>query len=495
MPRPDTSQSSRTGCSEVTCGSDAVVLARALLWHGRFDDARDVLERLSDSDDAMDPETVTELLIARPWLRSTHPSFLAHLRQSTGEQSRTAVVSVAANRRLEAALALADVLTRGPREEVLEAVQRILRGCRLDEMSMDTVESALLTLTYAGRPDKAAPWCDLFSVEASSRHAPSRQARLAAIRAEIAIRQGDMPGAEHHARVALDIIPLSSWGVAVGGPLSSLILASTAMGKYDAVHEHLDQPVPEAMFQTRYGLHYLQARGRYSMATEHPALALRDFQRCGELMGRWNLDVPGLVPWRTDAAEACLHLGRPDQAQQLAEAQLRRCGPAAPRVHGIAMRLLAAAGEVRHRPMLLRQAAELLQAGGDRYELARVLFDLVEAYNALGEYRRAGMIAGRAHTVAQECHAEPLSRVLSRDGDGDGDEISVAAEPAGALSDAERRVAVLAAAGYTNREISGKLYITISTVEQHLTRTYRKLNITRRADLPSSLEFGNPVTA
>jgi DNA-binding CsgD family transcriptional regulator len=206
--------------------------------------------------------------------------------------------------------------------------------------------------------------------------------------------------------------------------------------------------------------------------------------------------VPGLIPWRVDAAEACLLAGRHDQAQELIEGQLRRCGPAAPRVHGMAMRLLAATGEVRHRPMLLRQAAELLQTSGDRYELARALLDLVEAYQALGEYRRAGMIASRALRVARECHADPLTRTLVRD-DVDEDKPSdeVPEFLTTVLSDAERRVAVLAAAGYTNREIAGKLYITISTVEQHLTRTYRKLNITRRADLPPSLEFGGAVTS
>jgi DNA-binding CsgD family transcriptional regulator len=48
-------------------------------------------------------------------------------------------------------------------------------------------------------------------------------------------------------------------------------------------------------------------------------------------------------------------------------------------------------------------------------------------------------------------------------------------------------VAALAAEGYTNREISGRLFITVSTVEQHLTRIYRKLNVTRRTELPASL--------
>ncbi|WP_061289120.1 helix-turn-helix transcriptional regulator [Herbidospora cretacea] len=491
-------------------GGDAAVLARALLWHGRTADAREVLEHLALDADPADAEAAGELAVAHPWLRVTHPAFLAELRAGRagtsreteegerrhglfGEPVRRAAMSVAASRRLEATSALAEVLTRGPREGLADGIERLLRGSRLEEMSLDTVESALLALTYAGAHDRAAPWCDLFSVEAASRHAPSRQARLDAIKAEIAVRQGDLPAAEQSARQALATIPPTSWGVAVGGPIAGLVLAATAMGRYDTVGEFLDRPVPDAMFETRYGLLYLYARGRYSLATGHPAAALRDFQACGELVRKWELDVPGFIPWRIDAAEACLRVGRQDQARQLVESQLRRCGPAAKRVQGMAMRVLAATGEVRHRPMLLRQSAELLQVGGDRYELARALLDLVEAYQSLGEYRRAGMITGRALSVARECQAEPLSRTLFRDGD-DKKTAEAAPAPATGLSDAERRVAVLAAAGYTNREIAGKLYITVSTVEQHLTQTYKKLNITRRADLPPSLEFGSPLT-
>ncbi|MCX4784663.1 AAA family ATPase [Streptomyces sp. NBC_01221] len=65
----------------------------------------------------------------------------------------------------------------------------------------------------------------------------------------------------------------------------------------------------------------------------------------------------------------------------------------------------------------------------------------------------------------------------SGDGDGDGD----------VLSEAERRVAELAALGHTNRQISRRLFITVSTVEQHLTRVYRKLDVKRRTDLAERL--------
>jgi DNA-binding CsgD family transcriptional regulator len=58
------------------------------------------------------------------------------------------------------------------------------------------------------------------------------------------------------------------------------------------------------------------------------------------------------------------------------------------------------------------------------------------------------------------------------------------------LSDAERRVAALAVQGHTNQQIARQLFITVSTVEQHLTRVYRKLRINSRSDLPFSLASG-----
>ncbi|TWG09462.1 helix-turn-helix transcriptional regulator [Actinoplanes teichomyceticus] len=57
------------------------------------------------------------------------------------------------------------------------------------------------------------------------------------------------------------------------------------------------------------------------------------------------------------------------------------------------------------------------------------------------------------------------------------------AEDGARLTDAEQRVAALAAAGNTNRQIAERLFITVSTVEQHLTKIYRKLNLRSRSGL------------
>ncbi|PNE13396.1 hypothetical protein B1H26_40750 [Amycolatopsis sp. BJA-103] len=44
-----------------------------------------------------------------------------------------------------------------------------------------------------------------------------------------------------------------------------------------------------------------------------------------------------------------------------------------------------------------------------------------------------------------------------------------------------------------DREISAKLFITVSTVEQHLTRIYRKLQVRRRVELSGRLRMADCV--
>jgi DNA-binding NarL/FixJ family response regulator len=52
-----------------------------------------------------------------------------------------------------------------------------------------------------------------------------------------------------------------------------------------------------------------------------------------------------------------------------------------------------------------------------------------------------------------------------------------------ALTEGERRVAELAAQGFTNPEIASQLFMSRRTVEANLARVYRKLGIRSRAEL------------
>ncbi|HEU5333238.1 MAG TPA: AAA family ATPase [Actinocrinis sp.] len=467
-------------------GSDTVVLAKALLWHGRFAEAAEALTTLDASSEKAGPETAAELRATRPWLRSSYAPLMEFIPAAADhpEAARDASATET-RRRIDAANALDCVLTDGPSQWAVGEAERILRATRLETMGMDTAESALLALVYAEHPHRAAPWCDALIDGARTREAPGRRARLRAIRSEIAVRLGDLPGAERHAAEALEIMPASGWGVCLGSCLGSLITALTAMGRQDEAARTVNLPVPAAMLQSRFGLHYLRARGRWQLATGDLDGARADFEHCGELMRRWELDVPGLIPWRTDVAETLLARGERGPARRLLEDQLSRCEEkSSPRTWGSATRLFAAAAEPRHRPALLHQATNALQASGDRYLLAVALADLTAAYRELGQPHRARVVGRRAWAIAVECGAEPLSRALAAHA---GPAESEPTTTLAALSDAERRVVDLVAVGHTNREIARRLYVTPSTVEQHLTHAYRKLNVSCRADLVVAL--------
>jgi DNA-binding CsgD family transcriptional regulator len=273
--------------------------------------------------------------------------------------------------------------------------------------------------------------------------------------------------------------------VAIGIPLSSLMLTAIATRKHEDAVEHLRTPVPEAMFETPYGLLYLCARGEYYLATGRTQAALADFQACGDRMVKWGLDLPGLVPWRTKAAEAYLVMGDTLRARELSKEQLARVGSRPSRTRGISLRALAVTSHPGQRTPLLRESAELLRDSGARLELAYTFTELSNTHLALGERSRAHWAARQARDLAERCGAHSLAHTIEITDPGLREPVNgVETKPLTQLSDAERRVAMLAAYGYTNCQIARKLYITVSTVEQHLTRVYRKLGVAGRAELP-----------
>jgi DNA-binding CsgD family transcriptional regulator len=271
-----------------------------------------------------------------------------------------------------------------------------------------------------------------------------------------------------------------------------MVFASTLMGLRREAAEWLSYPLEDFAFQTLFGVEYLNARGHHYLLTGRPNAAAEDFLKCGELVVKWRMDTPGVVSWRTGAAEAFLAMGDRRRAQELVREHLNQPAFGRSRTLGAALRLdavMSKPGGVRLAE--LRKAVDFLESSGDRVELVKALADQGDAHYELGDTARARMVMQRAWDLADRCGATALSARFSpelvRGYTVVPEQIGRRHDNAIGLSEAERRVARLAAQGYTNRQIGERLYISVSTVEQHLTRIYRKLRVRHRTDIPLSV--------
>jgi len=117
------------------------------------------------------------------------------------------------------------------------------------------------------------------------------------------------------------------------------------------------------------------------------------------------------------------------------------------------------------------EAAEALALLGDGHGARKLASEQLDLAN-LAQRGGLRLIARRARDELLAAGARPRRDMLT------GPE---------ALTPAEHRIAALAAAGHTNREIAEQLYITLRTVETHLTHAFQKLQITTRAQLADSM--------
>jgi DNA-binding CsgD family transcriptional regulator len=106
-----------------------------------------------------------------------------------------------------------------------------------------------------------------------------------------------------------------------------------------------------------------------------------------------------------------------------------------------------------------------------------------------------------AHQLFESCGALPFAERAHAELLATGAQVRRRTAPAGNdLTSQERHVAALAAGGSTNAEIASRLFITVSTVEFHLNKVFRKLGISSRRQIASRMgaeraEESRPVQA
>ncbi|MFF6953250.1 AAA family ATPase [Streptomyces iakyrus] len=446
-------------------------LADLLFGCGRLEEAFTVLQKQGAETSAGEVRAGDHPNIAWLWAwssfrSSAHPGErpAAPLRQAAHE-SATALFRTA-----EGSLLIGD------RDDWATAAENLLEVSALSDATVWSLSSAVKALIITDRLECAWHWCERLVKESAAREAPGWQAVFALLQAVVALRQGKLTAGLDCVRLVQNVITERSSAMACAAE-SVLAALHIEMGRYDEAARVFAKPVPPAWEKSVYWLSYLRARGCLLIATSRPHAGLSDYLRIGKLAERFHVDHPTLVPWRLFAAEAWLRLGHPKQAAYMLAEHTARGPRRSGRNHAMALRLQAALAEPHARPGLLLKAVHEFHASGDRPELARTLIDLAQSLFGLGHGTWAALARRTAVLIARGCMEEvaPAAR--------EEEEPDPPPATRQRLTRAEHRVAELVAKGLTNRQVAGRLHITVSTVEQHLTRIYQKLGITHRKEI------------
>jgi len=156
------------------------------------------------------------------------------------------------------------------------------------------------------------------------------------------------------------------------------------------------------------------------------------------------------------------------------------------RVRGL---LAAATGDLDRAACELEAAVEHHRRVEVPFERARTLLVLGSVRRHAKRKRSAREALEEALAIFEELGAAPwVERTRA-------ELSSIAGRPSatGELTPTEERVARLAAAGRTNREIAQTLFLSVRTIEAHLSHAYRKLGVRSRTELV--LVLGPPPTA
>jgi DNA-binding CsgD family transcriptional regulator/tetratricopeptide (TPR) repeat protein len=349
---------------------------------------------------------------------------------------------------------------------------------------------ALVALAAGGNLDAALRGADEILARARERGAAQTVVAISGLRALFGLGRGDLPAAEADAQAAIELAPDLLGAEFVVLAVSAAVLAGLERDEtpdslrrlIDATGVRYDTDFVSST-QLRYASGVLRAA-----AGNHEA-AIDELRGCARDHPVFGGENPALLPWRSAAALSLAELGRHDEAQTLAADEVRRARAfGAARATGIALRVEALVGPRAHRSERLAEALGVLESSPARLEHARVLVDLGATFRAAGQRSatRDPLLEGLA--LASRCGARTLERRARAELTAIGLRPRTSERTgADSLTPSERRVVELAATGGTNREIAQTLFVTEKTVETHLGRSFRKLDISSRRQLPDVL--------
>jgi DNA-binding CsgD family transcriptional regulator len=461
-----------------------------LFRHGQMPAAVELSHRILESAPPEDPAFEYRLIGAavcgavlvrdlRPHIGALLERLPAELRGETPEERF--VLSA----RLAAACA-----SLAPMDEIADLGQRTLGGGKLleDLLSEDLLYwNAASCLIVADRFDPAQEAIEIAFGDARRRGSIVGFALCSCFRSLLHYRTGNLTAGLADGRQALAATSPSEtliYGYAVAFLIDCLI----ERGELAEALQLATAPALSGELPDVFGLHLVRvARGRLRIALGDAQAGVEELLATGEALGP-EFFGPAMCPWRARASTGLSVLGRDREAAELAEEELslaRRTRSAWGET--VALQALATVNQ-QDAVELLGQAAEGAERAGLALERARALVMLGAVSRRRGRRRAAAELLREGLDAAAACGALAVEERAR------GELVAIGLNPrrrrttgVDALTPAERRVAELAAGGMTNPEIAQALFVSLRTVETHLTHSYQKLGIGSRKELEPAL--------
>jgi DNA-binding CsgD family transcriptional regulator len=309
-------------------------------------------------------------------------------------------------------------------------------------------------------------------------------------RGQLSFLRGEVLVAETEARTSVEVARTAGYLLAFPPWLALLVEVlverdDLAGAEAELVRSGATAAMPDAKW---WSGDLLFSRARLRLAQGDPRAALEDLVAFGALATRYQLrgDFHPIFCYLALALHAA---GEKAEAQRVAAhevAAARVWGQA--RKTGLALRTLGLVEGGERGLGLLRESIGVLESSPARLELMRSMAEYGAALRRANRRAEAREPLRTALEWTRGAGALAVARRAHEELEATGERLRpLLAGGVDSLTPSERRIADLAAQGHTNREIAQSLFLTVKTVENHLTSAYRKLDIHTRTELPAAL--------
>jgi ATP/maltotriose-dependent transcriptional regulator MalT len=348
---------------------------------------------------------------------------------------------------------------------------------------------AICALDAHDLSSEAIAHVDRALAQARPRADASITAYLLGYRTHLGLRLGRLAEAEADGRAAVELMEQGDDSAAF--PFS-LVDVLVERGMAEEALELFSQQMPTGSEQRSAMMELVGAR--VAMAVGRAEEAFAGVMSAGVQLDRMAFRHPQFAPWRSVAARLADQLGQRDLALRLsAELSALAEQTGAPTAIAQALRV---SGRLRSDVAALSRSVQAASRTPDLLEYACSLTELGSAQAQHGQREEARETLRSALAAAHEAGAPALAdRARAELIAAGGRPRRAALRGIEALTPTELQTARLAAEGLSNRDIADGLFVSLKTVEQHLARTYAKLEIAGRQELAAALDAPTPPAA